>query len=124
MVDVLFLIILGVAAGVLSGMGIGGGVVLIPALTLVFSQSQQAAQSVNLIYFLPTAAFSLFIHAKNKMIELPLLPKGVIGGIIGAVAGSLLALNLSSDILRKIFAGFLLTMGLIEFFKKPAPKQT
>ena len=118
MLDILLLILLGLVAGALSGMGIGGGVVLIPTLTILFSQTQHAAQSVNLVYFLPTALFSLFVHAKNKQIEMPLLPKGIIGGVIGAVAGSLIALNLQADVLRKIFAGFLFIMGVIEFFKK------
>ncbi|MDR2166314.1 MAG: sulfite exporter TauE/SafE family protein [Clostridiales bacterium] len=116
--NVIFLILIGVAAGALSGMGIGGGAVLIPALTLIFGQSQHAAQNINLVYFIPTAAFAVAIHAKGGQIQKEILPKLIMGGIIGAVAGALIALNLEADTLRQIFAIFLLVMGFSEFFKK------
>jgi len=113
----LFLVLAGVAAGILSGMGIGGGVILIPALTMFFAQSQHAAQNINLLYFIPTAIFALFIHAKNHKIETKILPAIIFGGIIGAVAGSFVALNMQGDALRKIFAGFLFVMGIAELGK-------
>ncbi|MCL2576394.1 MAG: sulfite exporter TauE/SafE family protein [Defluviitaleaceae bacterium] len=113
----MLMILLGALAGVLSGMGIGGGVILIPALTMLFSQTQHGAQNINLLYFIPTAIFALIIHAKNRQIETKILPVTIIGGIIGAIGGSLIALNLQGDTLRKIFAGFLLIMGIVEFLK-------
>ena len=118
MMSALFLALLGFAAGILSGMGLGGGVLLIPALTMFFGQSQHAAQNINLIYFIPTAAFALRTHAKNGQIEKSLLPKTIFGGLIGAVLGTIAALNLEADALRQIFAIFLLIMGLGEFVKK------
>jgi len=116
--DIIFLILLGLLAGALSGMGIGGGTVLIPALTLIFGQTQHAAQNINLIYFIPTAAFALAVHAKNKQIETKILPKTIIFGLIGATVGSFIALKLEANTLRQIFAFFLLIMGIIEFRKK------
>ena len=116
--NIVLLILLGFAAGAVSGMGIGGGTILIPALTIFFGQSQHAAQNINLVYFIPTAAFAIFTHAKNKRIEAKILPKTIIGGVAGAVAGSLIALKLDANMLRQIFAFFLLAMGGVEFFKK------
>jgi uncharacterized membrane protein YfcA len=64
---------IGAAAGIVSGMGIGGGVILIPALTMILGAEQHSAQGANLIYFIPTAVAAIFTHAKNKAIETKLL---------------------------------------------------
>jgi len=117
MIDIMMLILLGFLAGTISGMGIGGGAILIPALTIFFGQSQHAAQNINLIYFIPTAALAIFIHTKNGQVEKAILPKTIIGGVVGAVIGSIIALNLQPDALKQIFAAFLFIMGIAEFFK-------
>ena len=59
------------ATGILSGYGIGGGTLLILILVLfcAISESQSAAQAINLSYFLPTAGASLFFHAKGGRID-------------------------------------------------------
>jgi len=116
--NALWLVALGVAAGALSGMGIGGGAILIPALTMLFGMTQHGAQGVNLVYFLPTAGFAVFIHAKGGNIKRQGLGSIIAGGVVGAAAGSLIALAISADMLRYIFAAFLLITGIIEFFKK------
>lgn len=115
--NILILMGLGLAAGALSGMGIGGGVVLIPALTMLFGLSQQGAQGINLVYFIPTAIIAVMIHKKGGRIEKQGLASMITGGILGAVAGSLLALAIAAINLRIIFASFLLVMGIYEFFK-------
>ena len=114
----LWLVLLGVAAGTLGGMGIGGGAILIPVITMVFGASQHAAQSINLLYFIGAATFAVFIHTKEKRIQTKLLPPMIVGGILGAVAGSLIALRLEAAVLKYIFAAFLFIMGIGEFFKK------
>ncbi|MCL2376331.1 MAG: sulfite exporter TauE/SafE family protein [Defluviitaleaceae bacterium] len=118
MMDIILLVAIGILAGIISGMGIGGGAILIPALTIFFGQSQHAAQNINLIYFIPTAAFAVFAHAKNDMIEKQILPKIILGGLLGAVIGAIIAINLEADTLKQIFAVFLLIAGVAEFFKK------
>ena len=59
--------IAGIASGVLGGMGMGGGTVLIPILTLLLGVGQHESQAINLVTFLPMAAVSLLIHFKNKL---------------------------------------------------------
>ena len=54
----------GLLAGIVSGMGIGGGAILIPVILWVTDVTQQQAQGVNLLYFLPTAAVALVTHVK------------------------------------------------------------
>lgn len=114
----LLLILTGLLSGIISGMGIGGGAILIPALTIFLAVSQQQAQNINLIYFIPTAIIALITHAKEKNIEKGFWFKIVIFGIIGAIAGSIIAIKIDAGILKKMFGVFLLIMGLVEFFKK------
>lgn len=111
-------IILGIISGIISGMGIGGGTILIPVLTMFWSIEQKVAQNINLIYFIPTACIALIAHIKNKNIQKDILFIIIIGGLIGAIIGSFLAIKLNSSFLKKIFGFFLLLMGIIEIFKK------
>lgn len=111
------LIIIGFCAGIISGMGIGGGTLLIPALTLFAGIEQKTAQTINLIYFVPTAIMALTNHIKNNRIEKSNLTFLIISGIVGAVIGAVIAGFTSSAILRKLFGGFLAIMGISEIIK-------
>lgn len=114
----LIFIAIGFVSGIISGMGIGGGTVLIPALAFFSRMAQHQAQGVNLIYFIPTAAVALVTHKKNGNIETKNLKPLVIFGLAGAAAGSLIAVGMEGDVLRKVFGGFLFVMGIVEIFKK------
>jgi len=108
-------ILAGLAAGVISGMGMGGGTLLIPILTLLLGVSQHSAQGVNMLAFLPGAILAIFIHRKNGRIcfkaALPLL----ISGAIGAVGGALLAACLTGDWLRRGFGAFLVVLAFVQW---------
>ena len=118
----LLYILAGAASGVLSGMGIGGGVLLIPALVLLGGIAQHSAQGINLLYFLPTAIGALWIHRKEGQLEKKVLPMLIVGGILGAAAGGWIANLLEGDILRKIFGVFVAIMGILEIRKGMAKK--
>jgi uncharacterized membrane protein YfcA len=105
-------------SGTISGMGIGGGAVLIPALVFIFGMEQHTAQNINLIYFIPTAAVALISHIKQGNIQKKSILSITLFGLIGAAAGAYFAVNMNADVLRKIFGGFLLLMGAYEFFRK------
>ncbi len=113
----IILILTGIISGIISGMGIGGGTVLIPALTIFLDIEQKTAQSINLIYFIPTAAIALTSHIKSKRVETKNIKGLILFGIIGAAIGSIGASYISSNILRKCFGGFLCIMGGLEIFK-------
>ena len=98
----------GLLAGIVSGMGIGGGAILIPVILWVTDVTQQQAQGVNLLYFLPTAAVALVTHVKNGSVETPVAKSLIWTGLLGAAAGALL---------RKLFGGFLFAVGLAELYK-------
>lgn len=114
----LLTVLAGFFSGIIGGMGIGGGAVLIPVLTVFLGIGQKQAQCANLIYFIPTAIAALAVHIKKKSVDFKVaLP--IIGfGVLGAVLGSWIAVAVSSGILRKLFAGFLFVMGINQFFGK------
>ncbi len=107
-------VILGLLSGIISGMGVGGGMILIPALILFAGVSQQTAQTANLCYFLPTAAVAIAIHLKNKNIDPKPASKLALAGIPAAILGSFLASRLSSELLGKAFAVFIIISGVRE----------
>lgn len=116
--NTVILFLIGLAAGIISGMGMGGGTVLIPALVLAVNPQQHIVQSVNLLYFIPTAAVALVIHIKNKKIDFKTALPIIISGLCGALAGSWLAVTLSAGILKKMFGFFLIAMSVYEMFRK------
>ena len=81
-------VLTGFFGGLLGGMGMGGGTLLIPMLSLFFSLSQKQAQAVNLIAFLPMAAVALAVHTKNGLVRyktaLPMLFSGVVFSVLGS----------------------------------------
>lgn len=114
--------LIGFCAGIISGMGIGGGTILIPALLFLVDISQHQAQGINLLYFIPTALVALFIHRKAGNLSGAVAKPLVLFGLLGAAAGAFLAVSLQSELLRKLFGGFLCLMGLREIFKKEQSK--
>ena len=98
-------------------MGIGGGAILIPALTIFLDISQQKAQNINLLYYIPTALIALRVHKKEGNIEKKGLLPLILLAIPGTIAGALIAVNIDANYLRKGFAIFLLCMAIYELKK-------
>lgn len=111
-------ILAGLCSGVISGLGIGGGTILIPALAIFLKTAQHQAQGVNLLYFIPTAAVSLWVHIKNKSVNFKIAWPIIAWGLAGAVGGAILAGVLQAGLLRRLFGIFLLAMGVFEICKK------
>ena len=113
----MFLTILGFFAGIIGGMGMGGGTILIPALILFANIDPKMAQSINLLSSIPMTIFALIIHIKNKNVVFSLVIPIAVFGVLGAIFGSFIANYLSSEILKKAFGIFLLIIGCIEVKK-------
>ncbi len=111
----ILLALAGAVGGILGGMGMGGGTLLIPALTIFFKFDQHFSQTVNLVAFIPMAIVALFIHAKNKMIKKEGLILITICALITSVLGSLLAKLVSGNLQTKLFGGFLLALSVFQF---------
>lgn len=113
----LFLLFLaGFLSGVLGGMGMGGGTVLIPALTIFFSIGQTEAQGINLISFIPMAIIAVIIHAKNRLIKFKDVLKIAIPASVFALSGSFLVRLIEGDLQTKLFGGFLVILSVVQFF--------
>ncbi len=102
----------GFLSGLLGGMGMGGGTIMIPALTVFCGVGQHAAQVTNLISFLPMAAFSLAVHKKQGLVCTDGLLSLIIPAVITSVAGGLIALILPADVLRRLFGAFLVALAV------------
>ena len=108
--------IIGFATGILASMGLGGGFMLVVWLTLFADVGQKAAQGINVLFFLPIAFIALLLHLRNHLVNKTLVKKMLLGGIIGAVIGTLGSSVIANDLLRKLFALFLIAFGLRELF--------
>ena len=108
--------IAGLVCGVISGLGIGGGTLLMVWMTAVMDMEQRMAQGINLLYFLPTAACALIFHIKNRLIRWRVVIPAAIAGCLTAAGAALLATAIDASLLRKLFGGFLILVGLNEIF--------
>lgn len=104
---------------VLSALGMGGGGILLIYLTAYAGMRQQAAQGVNLLFFIPVAIVALCIHAKNRLIRWRVVWPCVLVGLAGVWVGARIALAMDPTLLGKLFGGFLLIIGVRELLAKP-----
>ncbi len=110
-------ILFGLMAGVFGGLGMGGGTLLIPLLTIFLGVEQKLSQGINLISFLVMALVSLIIHYKNGYIETKNIWYIIISGVFFSAGGALLASVLPSKILRIGFGVFLCILSIFEIYK-------
>jgi uncharacterized membrane protein YfcA len=99
----------GVAAGLL---GVGGGILMVPFLTLAVGLSQHAAEATSLVVVLPTAIVASVALRRRGVGDLGLALRFGLVGALGGAAGALLALALPAATLRVVFAAFLTVVGL------------
>ena len=122
--DFLWFMLAGFLAGIPGGMGMGGGTVLIPILIVFLSTSQQVAQSVNLITFIPMAIVVLIFHFKNKLVKIKDLLWLILPAVAFGVGGSLLASIIEGTLLKRIFGAFLIVLSVVQFFSQKIAKKT
>lgn len=119
-------IIGGLVGGFVGGMGMGGGTLLIPILTLLAGFKQLEAQGINLISFIPMSIVALILHFKNKLVRFKQTYLLAIIGAIVSLLSALLAVNINNKILKKLFAVFLIIIGvwqLVEYIKSCKKKK-
>ncbi len=108
----------GVVFGIVGGMGLGGGIVLIPALTLLMGTEQHSAQGMTLFAYLPMALAALVMHIRNKQIRIKPVLFLTGFGCVGGALGYWLATALAGETLRIIFAVFLIGAGLLRVWRQ------
>jgi uncharacterized membrane protein YfcA len=103
----------GVATGAAAGLlGVGGGIVMVPFLTLVVGVPQHAAEATSLLVVLPTAVVASIVLRQRRVGDLGVALRFGIVGAVGGAGGALLALTLSGHALRVVFAAFLALVGV------------
>ena len=118
--EIVTLIIIGILAGVMSGiLGIGGGIIVIPALVMVLGYSQQAAQGTSLGLLLPPVGILAVINYYNKgFVNVKAVIIMAAAFLIGSYFSSKFATELPEAVLKKIFAVFLVFYAAKLFFGK------
>lgn len=107
-------ILVSTLSGSISSLGMGGGTILILILSSVLGIEQHLAQATNLIFFIPTAISAIIVNWKQKLINKEAIKGVLIGGIIGAITGSKIAINLDVNGLKLIFGIFLAAIAVTE----------
>jgi len=116
----LILIVLGIITGFLAGMlGIGGGIIVIPALVMIMGMSQQSAQGTSLAMMLPPIGIMAVINyykAGHVDIRVALILAAMF--LAGSYFGSKMAVKIPQDLLKKIFGVFLMVVAIKMLFWK------
>ncbi len=120
MIKFLLFVLLGLLSGTISGLvGIGGGVVIIPALVFLFGFTQQQAQGTTLALLVPPIGFlAAYTYYRSGYVNLPVAAMVCIGFFLGGLVGARIAVTLSNTILQKIFGGVMIIIGLYMLLKK------
>ncbi|MCE9539912.1 MAG: sulfite exporter TauE/SafE family protein [Bacteroidetes bacterium] len=115
---ILGLLLIGLASGLLSSMvGIGGGIVIVPALVFIFAMSQKMAQGTSLVMLLPPIGILAVInYYKAGYVDFKIAGILIISFIAGSYFGSKVALNLDESILKRIFGAFLMILAVKYLF--------
>lgn len=103
--------------GIIGGMGMGGGTLLIPLLTLAAGVEQHLAQAINLMSFVPMSIVALIIHKKNGYVDVKRAVPIMLFALAGAIGGSFLAKYAGGYELRASYGAFLIALGLVQMYK-------
>ena len=114
-----FITFVSAVLGFLSGLGVGGGSLLVLWLTLVAQMPLDAARNINLLFFLPTALIASLFRWKKGNLQIKKILPAIAAGMIAARLFTWLSRHISSDALRAPFGILLLVTGARELFYRP-----
>jgi uncharacterized protein len=118
---ILIIILVGISAGMLSGLvGVGGGIIIVPALVYFIGFSQKTAQGTSLgLIMLPVGILGVLQYYKQGHVDYKVVGILAIGFLAGSFFGSKIALSISQDTLKKIFAVLMIIIAVkMLFFDK------
>lgn len=121
---ILIIIMVGLAAGMLSGLvGVGGGIIIVPALVYFIGFSQKTAQGTSLaMIMLPVGIFGVLQYYKQGHVDFRIVGLLAIGFLAGSFWGSKIALSLPQDTVKKIFAVLMIIVAIKMLFLDKAKK--
>lgn len=111
--------LVGALLGYLSGLGVGGGSLLILWLSLAVGMDSETASSINLMFFITAAGTVSIFRWKKGTLSLRKICPAILAGCISAALISLVARQIDSDLIKKIFGGLLVLIGLHELCYRP-----
>lgn len=111
-------LLVGTVLGFLTGLGIGGGSLLILWLTIVMEMPQAAARGINLLFFLPSAAIACCFRWKQGNLKPGKILPAILSGALTAAIFSLIGMHINTDIVKKFFGILLLFTGFRELLYK------
>jgi uncharacterized membrane protein YfcA len=119
-VNIILYIALGLAAGVLSGLlGIGGGIIIVPAMIILFGLTQQQAQGTTLALMIPPIGLlAAWTYYKHGYVDIRIAAFVCLGFFVGGFFGAKLATGLSTQVLQKVFGVALLLTAIYMIFKR------
>lgn len=112
-------LLVGTALGFLTGLGVGGGSLLILWLTMVLEMEQSAARGINLLFFLPSALIACGFRWKQGCIRWKKILPAIAAGCIAAALFSWISVYLNIEVLKKLFGILLIVTGIKELFYRP-----
>ena len=112
-------VVIGSLLGFLTGMGVGGGSLLILWLTLALGMDQATARGINLLFFLPASAICCAFRLRQRALNLRSCLPAIVSGCIAATVASWVSGWVDTALLRKPFGILLLATGLRELFYRP-----
>jgi uncharacterized membrane protein YfcA len=118
--NIFLYILLGLVAGIFSGLiGLGGGIIIVPALVLLFGLSQHTAQGTTLALMVPPIGLlAALAYYKQGFVDLKIAAFICVGFFIGGLFGAKFALGIPETILKKIFGIVLLAVSIRMIFFK------
>ncbi len=107
------LIVVGIVAGsVAASLGVGGGIIYVPALVTIFSLAQHEAQGTSLALIIPTTIVATIVHSRAGRVDWRISAFLALGAVGGGFLGAEAALALDAPVLRKMFGGLVALTAL------------
>ena len=118
--EIMILCLIGISAGLIAGsMGVGGGIIVVPALAFIFGMTQHQAQGTSLAVLLfPVGILAVYNYHKKGFVNFKYVLILVLAFVIGSYFGSLIAVNIPAKSLKKMFGVLMLIAGMKMIFEK------
>ncbi len=115
--EFILIILITLIAGIFSGMGIGGGTILVVGITMFLNKAQLFAQGVNVLTFIPVALVAVIVHIKNNKVDFKNITWFLPFGVLGTFLGSMTAFYIDDKYLKYGFGAFILVFGIVTIVK-------
>ena len=116
--DIIILVLIGISAGIIAGaLGVGGGIIIVPALVFIFGMTQHHAQGTSLAVLLfPVGILAVINYYRKGFVNFKYALILIVAFVLGSYFGSLFSINLPESTLKKIFGVLMLVAGIRMIF--------